>query len=390
MSSNPLYASYVIHLIAEAEHTDNDYARIAIYDEILDALQDTPAIYGCVLADAVLPVEDYLRLRPERYEQIALFAQQGRLEFGPWFVEGGNTSVEMTIRNLQMGVSTLELLRAPVVTAALPPDAHAQMPQILRGFGIEASITPTGRAAEIFSGADGSTINVFAAPYLDEIDWEQSRATTPGRHLMARVRGRPHDWLRALDSISSKADEPFLSSRASMVNVMDLQGMPVIPKTGVVPGTPAGNLLLHQVEPAMVWAAYEGSAPLKSPQRIAQTVWRDYLRSQPERAAVDVARLLELYPDDGVISNMFSVESDGFAVCAVKLRDDGQPGIILRGINPTGDAHPVTLRAWRHFSRCAVVRLDETRTGAGLPIADGKVQFTSNPHRITTLWLHDG
>ncbi|HLA43604.1 MAG TPA: hypothetical protein VJZ27_09225, partial [Aggregatilineales bacterium] len=77
MTPKPLYASYIIHLIARAAPVDNDIARLAQMDMILDALAEFPVLYGCVLADSVQPIEDYLSLRPERYDQIAFYAGQG-------------------------------------------------------------------------------------------------------------------------------------------------------------------------------------------------------------------------------------------------------------------------------------------------------------------------
>jgi hypothetical protein len=378
-----LYASYVIHLTPQADFPQNEFARVAVYDEILDALADTPAIYGCVLAEAVHPVEAYLRLRPERYEQIARFAREGRLEFGPWYVDTAMHSLEMTIRNLQMGVQTLKLLGAPLVTALLPPEPSPQMPQILRGFGIDSAFmenTETGRV----TGLDGSTLNVFPAGITD---LDHARSSASGRHLMLRVSGSPSDWITKRDELAKTPDDVFLSNRASMLSAAQAgEAIRVLPGESV-PGigeSSAEKMLVEELEPAIVRAAYSNSAPLRSPQRILQTLWRDVL------AAGDVARLnalLEIYGSDA--TQLFEVESDGFTICAVKLREDGQAGVILRGYNASGQAHRVRLRAWRDFTHCAVVRLDESRTGAGLPITDGWVEFTSNPHRITTLCFLD-
>ena len=50
----------------------------------------------------------------------------------------------------------------------------------------------------------------------------------------------------------------------------------------------------------------------------------------------------------------------------------------------------VKLGFWREFARCEVVKLDESRTGASLPISEnGVVEFKSNPHRMITFWLRD-
>ena len=393
-ADNPLYASYVIHLVAQAAAAENEFTRIALFDELLDAIDATPAIYGCLLADAVLPVEAYLSLRPERYEQIAQYARETRLEFGPWWVDVPTHSLETTIRNLKLGVDTLRLLEAPVTVAPLWPGFHPQMPQILRGFGIEAAVmerTPSGRAAEVVAGLDGSTVSVFQAPAIEDAVWERATAQTSGRHLMVRVQGQPARWLQSLDTLNDGPDDVFLSSRGAMVSaatahppedVTQLDGE-TVDGCGL---SSAERFLLHTLEPATVWAAYEGSSPIKNPQRILQSLWRDLLRVGEGFDEARAHRLLELYAEAG---EMFSVEGEGFRICAVKLRDDGQPGVILRGFNPTGDAQSVQVRAWREFQNCAVVRLDETRTGAGLPIQNGTVQFTSNPHRITTLWLFD-
>lgn len=275
------------------------------------------------------------------------------------------------------------------------------LPQILRGFGISAVIMPEGEySAAFWIGMDGSAVGRLAAHPFEK--WSSQRSlfaeTAAGRHLLARVTGKPADWLHALYQLRENLpkDEIFFSSRTGSAKA-SLASMP-LPTTiqevieqnrdkGGMPGMGVSPVekLLRDVEFLTVQAAYE-NFPLKNPQRFLQKLWRDFLTgdSEVEKRA---ERLRGMYPDP--VPELVTVNTDSFKMTAVKLREDGQAGIVVRGYNRTGEAQKVKLHFWRPLIRCDVLHMDETRTGGQLYIdAQGTIEFTAHPHRILTLGLY--
>jgi len=118
-------------------------------------------------------VDDYLQIRPEGEERIRALVQSGRLAIGPWqtlmdeFLVDGET----TLRNLEAGLRRAEQFGSAMRVGYLPDMfGHvAQMPQILRGAGIETAVVWRGVPAAVdfhrfvWEGLDGSTV---VAEYL--------------------------------------------------------------------------------------------------------------------------------------------------------------------------------------------------------------------------------
>lgn len=118
-------------------------------------------------------VDDYLEIRPEGEERIRALVQSGRLAIGPWqtlmdeFLVDGET----TLRNLEAGLRRAEQFGSAMRVGYLPDMfGHvAQMPQILRGAGIETAVVWRGVPAAVdfhrfvWEGLDGSTV---VAEYL--------------------------------------------------------------------------------------------------------------------------------------------------------------------------------------------------------------------------------
>jgi glycosyl hydrolase family 38/alpha mannosidase-like protein len=113
-------------------------------------------------------VDDYLEIRPEAGDRIRALVRSGRLAIGPWqtlmdeFLVDGET----TLRNLEAGLARAEKFGSAMRVGYLPDMfGHiAQMPQILRSFGIEIAVAWRGVPGAIDShrfvweGPDGSTV----------------------------------------------------------------------------------------------------------------------------------------------------------------------------------------------------------------------------------------
>ncbi len=114
---------------------------VGVIDRLLELLAKDGR-YRCFMLDGQTCVlEDYLEIRPEKEEDLRLRVRQGRLVIGPWYVMPDEflVSGESLIRNFLRGRRVARPF-GPVSTAGYIPDPFghiAQMPQILRGFGID-------------------------------------------------------------------------------------------------------------------------------------------------------------------------------------------------------------------------------------------------------------
>ena len=90
--------------------------------------------YRFLLDGQTIAVEDYLAVRPERRDALAVACRQGRIAIGPWYVQPDSLlpSGEAHVRNLLEGRRVGAAL-GPVSTVAYTPDSFghpAQFPQL--------------------------------------------------------------------------------------------------------------------------------------------------------------------------------------------------------------------------------------------------------------------
>ncbi|MBM7565377.1 glycoside hydrolase family 38 C-terminal domain-containing protein [Paenibacillus sacheonensis] len=142
---------------------------VYMLDELLDTLASNPDYRYFLMDGQTIVVDDYLEIRPERREQLLGFIREGRIAVGPWYVMPDEflVSGESLVRNLQRGFRDSRSLGAEPAKAGYVPDIfghNSQLPQLLRGFGIDNAILFRGfhgdaDPAEIrWEGADGSTV----------------------------------------------------------------------------------------------------------------------------------------------------------------------------------------------------------------------------------------
>lgn len=143
-------------------HWDREHARpfeqfrwhlvFNVVDPLLDLLED--GRLPCFTFDGQsMPLEDYLEIRPDRLERIRDLVRAGRLEVGPFLVAPDELIPcgETLVRNLLLGHRVAERLgRATRIGHNIDAFGHpAQMPQILRGFGIRWAVTGRGPGEEV-------------------------------------------------------------------------------------------------------------------------------------------------------------------------------------------------------------------------------------------------
>jgi len=125
---------------------------VRLVDRLIDLLNTRPDFTVFMLDGQMSVLEDYLEVRPERAETLQAFAKSGRVQVGPWYVLADEflVSPESLIRNLMIGRQMGEAFGG-VMKIGYVPDGFghiAQMPQILRNFGINNALFWRGMGAE--------------------------------------------------------------------------------------------------------------------------------------------------------------------------------------------------------------------------------------------------
>ena len=150
---------------------DFRFRLVNLLDEVLDTLRRNPEFRYFQTDGQTVLVEDYLEIRPDKEPDLREFAENGRLRIGPWYVLPDEflVSGESIIRNLQMGLKVASHFGQPSRAGfACDLFGHiSQLPQILRGFGIDNVLlmrgtTETAHGALFrWQAADGSEIIAY-------------------------------------------------------------------------------------------------------------------------------------------------------------------------------------------------------------------------------------
>ena len=116
---------------------------IHLVDELLDLLEKDPHFKYFMLDGQTIVLDDYLVMRPEKETLLRKHIRNGRILVGPWHILPDMYLVgpESHIRNLLQGDRTARRFGSKMMVGYIPdPFGHpGQLPQILRGFGIETS-----------------------------------------------------------------------------------------------------------------------------------------------------------------------------------------------------------------------------------------------------------
>ncbi|MGH7522295.1 MAG: glycoside hydrolase family 38 C-terminal domain-containing protein [Gemmatimonadales bacterium] len=263
--------AFIFHIIAHT-HWDREWflpraafhARlIAMCDELVERLQADVTFRTFLLDGQTVLVEDYLRARPERENDVKALVKTGRLQVGPWYVLADELipSGESLIRNLLLGAADAERWGGRL-DVLYSPDAFGHsgaLPTLAREFGIKFGVlwrglggAPRGGAGQEgdffrWRGTDGREILLWHLPpegyeigaalagagaRLPDL-WTQVRATlvqrAAGKHIPLFVGadhhaphptlGRLRDLLADLEPASafrvSRLDEFFQAAEGS-------------------------------------------------------------------------------------------------------------------------------------------------------------------------------
>lgn len=125
---------------------------VRLIDRLLEILQADPAFVNFTLDGQTILLDDYLAIRPENEASLIHQVRSGRLHIGPWYVLPDEflVSPEALVRNLLFGKAICGRFGSSMKVGYLPdPFGHiGQMPQILRGFGINWAAFKRGLSQE--------------------------------------------------------------------------------------------------------------------------------------------------------------------------------------------------------------------------------------------------
>lgn len=125
---------------------------VGVVDYVIELLERDERFTSFTLDGQSVAGEDYLEIRPENQARLRALAGAGRLLVGPWYVLPDEflTSEEAILRNLLHGQAIARQLGHSMDVGYVPdPFGHiGQLPQILRGFGIESAMFSRGMGDE--------------------------------------------------------------------------------------------------------------------------------------------------------------------------------------------------------------------------------------------------
>lgn len=139
---------------------------VRMMDGLLDILDLDPNYRFFMLDGQTVVLEDYLEIRPEQEANLRRYVQEKRILIGPWYVLPDEflVSGEAIIRNLLLGDYIAQDYGHKMAVGYIPdPFGHiSQMPQILRGFGMDCAAVQRGLDDQptelIWEAPDGSRV----------------------------------------------------------------------------------------------------------------------------------------------------------------------------------------------------------------------------------------
>ena len=144
---------------------------VHVVDALLDILDGDGAFSHFMLDGQTIVLDDYLEVQPQHEERLRRYIRAGRIQIGPWYVQPDEflVSGKSLVRNLQVGLRRAADFGEPMRMGYVPDCfGHiAQLPQILRGFGMESAVFWRGVGAEAsksefyWTAPDGSSVLVL-------------------------------------------------------------------------------------------------------------------------------------------------------------------------------------------------------------------------------------
>jgi len=228
---------------------------VRLMDKLLHILATDPAYRHFTLDGQTIILEDYLEIRPEREPEIQRLVQEERLLIGPWYILPDEflAGPEATVRNLMLGDRVARRFGPKMMIGYVPdPFGHiSQLPQILRGFGMDVACFWRG-------AGDAPTEFRWAAPDGSEVLVLHLRDSySNAAYLPADEDGFVAAIQRIVDSLTSHAPTDHL---LAMNGVDHMEPMPELPALIAAHARLNNIVLRHGTLPQHV-AAVSAAAP---------------------------------------------------------------------------------------------------------------------------------
>lgn len=114
---------------------------IDLINNLIDILENDKTFSDFTLDGQTIVLEDYLEVHPERRGILKKYITEGRIHVGPWYILPDEflVSAESIVRNLLLGHKIASEFGRIMKIGYIPdPFGHiSQLPQILKGFGID-------------------------------------------------------------------------------------------------------------------------------------------------------------------------------------------------------------------------------------------------------------
>ncbi len=125
---------------------------VHVVDRLLDIMERDADFSHFMLDGQTIVLDDYLEARPEEEARLKKHTRSGRITVGPWYVQPDEflVSGEALIRNFQIGLKRAAEFGEPMRVGYVPDCfGHiAQLPQILKGVGIDNAVFWRGIGSE--------------------------------------------------------------------------------------------------------------------------------------------------------------------------------------------------------------------------------------------------
>jgi mannosylglycerate hydrolase len=170
-----------LHVVSHS-HWDREWHRtfqqfrlrlVRLIDDVLDVTGGGDSFPFFMLDGQTIILDDYLEIRPERAEELRARIGEGRVSIGPWYIHPDEflVSGEAIVRNLLQGAQSCAMWGGRMAVGYVPDQfGHiTQLPQILRGFGIDNAVFWRGveRSAGLaftWRGHDGTEVLAATLP----------------------------------------------------------------------------------------------------------------------------------------------------------------------------------------------------------------------------------
>ncbi|MBX7245057.1 MAG: hypothetical protein K1X53_06140 [Candidatus Sumerlaeaceae bacterium] len=224
---------------------------VRLVDRLMDLLEDDPDFRCFNLDGQTVVLEDYLEVKPEQRGRLEKLIREGRIAVGPWYIlpDEWLVSGEATVRNLLRGRALCREFGAEPATVGYLPDMFghiSQIPQLLRGFGLDNTIMWRGLSGDQWKSElwwdspDGSRVLAHHLPenvgYCNAAFFygslpEEARTLGDSTPYWSMVSSNIEFAAGALGVVLEKLKAPARSNVLLLLNGVDhMEAQPQVPK----------------------------------------------------------------------------------------------------------------------------------------------------------------